>query len=89
MFHVLCACAGLLLNTLSVIRGCELVFDSSDVLERLLEGSDDAAGSPAQDCLVLLLPRRVHDALLHLHVFGVPDCGGMHACMQPSSPPGI
>lgn len=33
--------AGLLLNNLSVYRGCEIVFDSMDVPERALEGGEE------------------------------------------------
>ena len=52
-----CGCmpprAGLLLNTLSCIRGCELVFDSFSVLEHLLLEQRPHHGSPAApDCLV-------------------------------------
>ena len=43
--------AGLLLNTLSCIRGCELVFDSFTVLERLLE-VPQVGNSAAPDGLV-------------------------------------
>lgn len=36
-----CCCAGLLLNTLSVFRGCEIVFDSLDVPEEALAAAAD------------------------------------------------
>lgn len=35
------AFAGLLLNNLSVYRGCEIVFDSKDVPENAIDGASD------------------------------------------------